>query len=74
MGEIYAILKYLALIQPQRVVGTEGPRSETSYKVVVTPSPRRFNEAGWLGARIIDPEALPLAAAAPAVPIPEGAL
>jgi len=59
-GEIYAILKYLALVYPQRAADTEGPRDEMSYQIVVTPSPRRFLEAGWRGARIVSPESLPL--------------
>ena len=62
-GEIYAILKLLALVYPQRATETEGPRDETSYQIVITPSPRRFAEAGWMGARFISPESLPISSA-----------
>ena len=58
-GDIYAILKYLALIAPQNVNTPEAPLDETSYKVVLTASPRRFLEAGWVDASILSPQALP---------------
>lgn len=54
-GDIYAILKYLALIAPQSVNTPEAPLDETSYKVVLTASPRRFLEAGWVDASILSP-------------------
>jgi hypothetical protein len=66
-GDIYTILKYLALVYPrsgaggsQRANASEAPIDDTSYKVVITPSPRQFEEAGWRDARLLDPEALPL--------------
>ncbi len=69
-GDIYTILKYLALVYPQTGSIQEAPLDETSYKIVFTPSPRRFAEAGWMGARIITPDVLrvpdPGAAAGPA--------
>lgn len=58
-GDIYGILKYLALVYPQRLDTSEGPLDETSFKVVFTTSPQRFLDAGWMGARILDPDALP---------------
>ena len=61
-GDIYTILKYLALVYPQKASATEAPLDDTSYKIVFTPSPRQFAEAGWLDARLLDPEALPLPA------------
>ena len=64
-GDIYAILKYLALVYPLRSQGTAPPLEDSSYKIVVTPSPRRFTEAGWMGARILAPDMLPLPAGAP---------
>ena len=45
-GDIYTILKYLALY-PQRADAPEGPLDETSFQIVVTPSPRSFRDAGW---------------------------
>ncbi len=65
-GDIYTILKYLALVYPQAATALEAPLDDTSYKVVFTPSPRRFSEAGWVGARVLDPDVLPLPARRPA--------
>ena len=64
-GDIYAILKYLALVYPQRSNAPEAPLDETSYKIVFTPSPRAFREAGWMDARILTPDMLPVPAAGP---------
>jgi uncharacterized protein (DUF58 family) len=61
-GDIYTILKYLALVYPQSGNAPEPPFEETSYKIVFTVSPRRFAEAGWAGARILSPEGLPVSA------------
>lgn len=55
-GDIYAILRYLALVYAQSGNALEPPLDETSYKVVFTASPSRFLEAGWMGARVIGPE------------------
>jgi uncharacterized protein (DUF58 family) len=55
-GDIYAILKYLALVYPLRSQETAPPLEDSSYKIVVTPSPRRFVEAGWTGARMLAPD------------------
>ncbi len=57
-GDIYTILKYLALVYPQTGSAQEAPLDETSYKIVFTPSPRKFGEAGWMGARILTPDVL----------------
>ena len=59
-GDIYAILKYLALVYPQSGIDPQPPLDETSYKVVITPSPRKFIDAGWMSARILSPEELPV--------------
>jgi uncharacterized protein (DUF58 family) len=59
-GDIYTILKYLALVYPQAAAEAEAPLDETSYKIVFTPSPRRFSEAGWMGARVLGPDELPV--------------
>jgi uncharacterized protein (DUF58 family) len=57
-GDIYAILKYLALVYPQ-ACAPEPPLEETSYKIVFTPSPQRFRDAGWMQARLLGPTLLP---------------
>jgi uncharacterized protein (DUF58 family) len=61
-GDIYTILKYLALVYPQRADAAEGPLDETSFQIVFTPSPRAFRDAGWLRARLLDPDVLPVPA------------
>ena len=58
-GDIYAILRYLALVYPQPRPAVEGPVEETSYKLAFTASPARLREAGWMEARILSPEDLP---------------
>ncbi|MBZ5728155.1 MAG: DUF58 domain-containing protein [Acidobacteriia bacterium] len=69
-GDIYTILKYLALVFPQTANAPEAPVDDTSYKIVFTASPRKFTEAGWMDARMLGPDVLPLpaggAAGAPA--------
>ena len=64
-GDIYTILKYLALVYPQRADAVEGPLNDASFKIVFTPSPRAFRDAGWLQARVLDPDVLPVPAARP---------
>ncbi len=64
-GDIYSILKYLALVYPQSGNAAESPLDDASYKIVFTPAARRFSEAGWMGARILDPSALSVPAARP---------
>jgi uncharacterized protein (DUF58 family) len=64
-GDIYTILKYLALVYPQRAGAPEGPLNEASFKIVFTPSPRAFREAGWSEARLLDPHVLPVPARGP---------
>lgn len=64
-GDIYTILKYLALVYPQRSEAPEPPLDETSFKIVFTSAPRAFREAGWVHARILDPHVLPVPASSP---------
>ena len=56
-GDIYAILRYLALVYPQPAP-PEPPIEETSYKIVFTASPQRFLDAGWAQARMLAPDLL----------------
>jgi uncharacterized protein (DUF58 family) len=72
-GDIYTILKYLALVYPQRASGPEAPLDDTSYKIVFTPSPRLFAEAGWMDARLLAPDVLPIPARGPATARPPDA-
>jgi uncharacterized protein (DUF58 family) len=59
-GDIYTILRYLALVYPQGGNVPEAPLDETSFKVVFTPSPRKFADSGWLAARLLTPDDLPV--------------
>jgi hypothetical protein len=58
-GDIYGIMRYLALVYAQGGQAPEPPIADTSYKVVFTTSPQRFLDSGWRGARILGPEDLP---------------
>jgi uncharacterized protein (DUF58 family) len=62
-GQIYSILRYLALVDPHRGNVPEAASDENSYKIVFTRAPRRFSGYGWSGARILSPDALPVPAA-----------
>ena len=59
-GDIYTILKYLALVYPQRADAPEGPLDDSSFQIVFTPAPRSFRDSGWLRARILSPDVLPV--------------
>jgi uncharacterized protein (DUF58 family) len=59
-GDIYTILKYLALVYPQRADTPEAPLDDASFKIVFTPSPSAFRDAGWMEARVLDPDVLPV--------------
>jgi len=61
-GDIYTILKYLALVYAQKTAGPEAPLDDASYKIAFTPWPRQFADAGWLDARVLSPDVLPLPA------------
>jgi uncharacterized protein (DUF58 family) len=62
-GDIYTILKFLALVAPQRGDTPEAPADDNSYKIVFTPAPARFLDLGWSSARLFTPADLPLPAA-----------
>jgi uncharacterized protein (DUF58 family) len=64
-GDIYAILRYLALVYPQSAHAIEVPLDDTSYKIVFTPRARQFTEAGWTNAHVLTPEVLPAPARSP---------
>jgi uncharacterized protein (DUF58 family) len=62
-GDIYTILKYLALVYPQNFGAPDAPFDDTSFKIVFTPSREAFEQAGWLEARLLGPDLLPVPAA-----------
>ena len=57
-GDIYTILKYLALVAIKQGKAPEGPAGETSFPIVMTATPDRFRGPGWAAARIIGPESM----------------
>ena len=62
-GDIYTILKFLALVSPQRGDAPESPVDENSYKLVFTAAPQKLADSGWSSARMLTPAALPVPAA-----------
>jgi uncharacterized protein (DUF58 family) len=59
-GDIYTILKYLALVYPQNAETPEAPLDDSSFKIVFTPSAEVFRQAGWMDARLLGPDLLPI--------------
>jgi uncharacterized protein (DUF58 family) len=57
-GDIYSVLKYLALVYPLAGKAPGPPFDETAYQIVLSASPERFREAGWDAARFLDPGTL----------------
>ncbi len=61
-GDIYSILKYLALVSPMRGKAPEGPDDPSSFQIVFSVNPSRMSSLGWgvgeeRGARVIGPDA-----------------
>ena len=59
-GDIYTILKYLALVSPLRGKPPQGPDESGSFQIVFTASPGRMSALGWgngdpAGTRVISP-------------------
>jgi uncharacterized protein (DUF58 family) len=61
-GDIYTILKYLALVDCQAGKAAEPPIDEHSFQIVFSAAPARFAQAGWHAARLIGPGDLAFAA------------
>jgi uncharacterized protein (DUF58 family) len=62
-GDIYSILKYLALVVPTRGKPPAGPDDPTSFQVVFSANPERMAVLGWgrgesRGARLLGVDAL----------------
>lgn len=64
-GDVYDILKYLALVEPRSASIPLQPRFEPSVTIVFTAQPRRMEEGAWAGARVLDPGCFPFAGAEP---------
>jgi len=58
-GDIYTILKYLALVSPQHGKPPESPVDEASFQIVLTVSPERFEHLEWIPDRVLGPNHFP---------------
>jgi uncharacterized protein (DUF58 family) len=56
-GDVYTILKYLALVFPQAGKVPETPADETSFQIVLSALPERFRDLGWTPAHLLGPGA-----------------
>jgi uncharacterized protein (DUF58 family) len=61
-GDVYTILKYLALVSPMRGKPPAAPDDLTCYQLILTSNPRRMASLGWgagqeRGARVLGPGA-----------------
>ncbi len=66
MGDVYVVLKYLALATPLRGKPLPLPGHEDSSQVVFSArAPQPLRELGWQNARIVGPDALPAPAQEP---------
>jgi uncharacterized protein (DUF58 family) len=54
-GDIYTILKYLALVYPLRGKAPEPPIDEQSFQIVFSSDPNAIEAAGWSPARLLRP-------------------
>ena len=55
-GDVYTILKYLALVFPQIGKIPENPADEGSFQIVLTGAPDRFRDSGWTPAHLLGPD------------------
>ena len=56
-GDVYSVLKYLALVSPGTLDPPPGPAEEHSFHVIFTANPRKYAETGWSAAHFMTPEA-----------------
>jgi len=55
-GDVYTILKYLALVFPQAGKIPENPVDEGSFQIVLSAAPDRFRDSGWTPAHLLGPD------------------
>ena len=58
-GDVYTILKYLALVFPQTGKPAETPADESSFQIVLSAKPGQFRDLGWAPAHVLSPESFP---------------
>jgi uncharacterized protein (DUF58 family) len=54
-GDVYGILKYLALAGLEGARPVEPPVDETSFQIVLSASPKALQDNGWTPARVVGP-------------------
>lgn len=54
-GDVYRILKYLALVEPRSAGPAPGPAEAGSFHIVFTAEPGRYTDTAWGGARLATP-------------------
>jgi uncharacterized protein (DUF58 family) len=54
-GDVYTILKYLALVSPAPAGPAPGPVEEGSFHIVFTAGPARYEQTGWSRAHFVCP-------------------
>jgi uncharacterized protein (DUF58 family) len=62
-GDIYGILKYLALVRPLPGKSPSSPRDDHAYAIAISASPVGMQEWGWSEARLLGPDTMPPAVA-----------
>jgi uncharacterized protein (DUF58 family) len=53
-ADVYTILKFLAFVQPQADRGRHSPYDDASFQILLSTSPQRFLDAGWVPARLLN--------------------
>jgi len=62
-GDVYAIPKYLALVEPRFSSNHLQHRVEPSVTIIFTTEPSRLEAGGWAGARVLHPGCFPFESA-----------
>jgi uncharacterized protein (DUF58 family) len=52
--DIYTILKFLAFVQPLADEQGHSPFDDSSFQILVSSSPQRFIDSGWVPAHLVD--------------------
>jgi len=58
-GDVYMVLKYLALVTPLAGRAPEPPADESSFQIVFSAAPERLKDLGWTPAHVVGPTDLP---------------
>ena len=58
-GDVYTILKYMALVSPRSAGLAPSPVEEGSFHIVFTADPGKYEQTGWSRAHLEGPEPAP---------------